>query len=553
MTRPIHHLRRHRRRRQVDPHRRRSPSALRARGPARRLHARAGRHAARRAAARAAAARRRWTASTETLLVFAARRDHIERVHRAGAGARRRPCSATASPTRPSPTRAPAAARTSAAARSSRRWVQAGLQPDLTLWFDVEPALAARAAPRRAPPTASRPRTSPSSSAFAPATWRGCGERRSGSCASTPRAGRGAAQVERAAALEPQAGARARRSAERRRRRAGAALARRAAAARARDAARACAADPRRRAASASSSSRWRSRRAGCARRPIAPLVDRPCGRCASCQLRRGALASRPAGARARGAARSRSAGTSAATTGEDGEARAASASRARRSASRRCAPRSPSRTTTSARGRGKVVVIHPAERMNAIAANAFLKTLEEPAGDARFVLCSRRARRLLPTIRSRCQQRRARRCRRRADAEAWLARAGRRRARRAARRQRRPAAGRARPAPSAASTPPRGSRCRRRWPRGDAAALRGWPLAARRSMRCRSSATTPRRSPAARAPRYFPRDRVAAGARSRRACCAGRASWRASPPRPSTPGTSTWWSKAWSSRAGKR
>ena len=59
---------------------------------------------------------------------------------------------------------------------------------------------------------------------------------------------------------------------------------------------------------------------------------------------------------------------------------------------------------TTSARGRGKVVVVQPAERMNAIAANAFLKTLEEPAGSARFLLCSAAPDALLPTIRSRCQ-----------------------------------------------------------------------------------------------------------------------------------------------------
>ncbi|MGZ8259189.1 MAG: DNA polymerase III subunit delta' [Caldimonas sp.] len=61
--------------------------------------------------------------------------------------------------------------------------------------------------------------------------------------------------------------------------------------------------------------------------------------------------------------------------------------------------------TTTSARGRGKFVVVHPAERMNEVAASAFLKTLEEPAGDARFLLCSAAPDRLLPTIRSRCQQ----------------------------------------------------------------------------------------------------------------------------------------------------
>ncbi len=57
----------------------------------------------------------------------------------------------------------------------------------------------------------------------------------------------------------------------------------------------------------------------------------------------------------------------------------------------------------TSARGRGKAVLIYPAERMNAITANALLKTLEEPFGDVRFVLASEAAHQLLPTIRSRC------------------------------------------------------------------------------------------------------------------------------------------------------
>ena len=57
----------------------------------------------------------------------------------------------------------------------------------------------------------------------------------------------------------------------------------------------------------------------------------------------------------------------------------------------------------TSARGHGKAVLIFPAERMNVVAANALLKTLEEPAGDVRFVLASDAAYQLLPTIRSRC------------------------------------------------------------------------------------------------------------------------------------------------------
>jgi DNA polymerase III subunit delta' len=57
----------------------------------------------------------------------------------------------------------------------------------------------------------------------------------------------------------------------------------------------------------------------------------------------------------------------------------------------------------TSGRGRGKVVFVSPAERMNPITANALLKTLEEPPGDVRFVLATEAAHQLLPTIRSRC------------------------------------------------------------------------------------------------------------------------------------------------------
>ena len=57
----------------------------------------------------------------------------------------------------------------------------------------------------------------------------------------------------------------------------------------------------------------------------------------------------------------------------------------------------------TSARGRGKVVLVYPAEDMNAITANTLLKTLEEPAGDVRLILASEAAHQLLPTIRSRC------------------------------------------------------------------------------------------------------------------------------------------------------
>ncbi len=57
----------------------------------------------------------------------------------------------------------------------------------------------------------------------------------------------------------------------------------------------------------------------------------------------------------------------------------------------------------SSSRGMGKAVVIHPAQHMNVIAANALLKTLEEPPGLTRYILSSNAAGALLPTVRSRC------------------------------------------------------------------------------------------------------------------------------------------------------
>lgn len=54
--------------------------------------------------------------------------------------------------------------------------------------------------------------------------------------------------------------------------------------------------------------------------------------------------------------------------------------------------------------GGRRVIIVDPAEAMNVAAANALLKSLEEPPGSTVFVLLSRAPRRLLPTIRSRCQ-----------------------------------------------------------------------------------------------------------------------------------------------------
>jgi len=58
---------------------------------------------------------------------------------------------------------------------------------------------------------------------------------------------------------------------------------------------------------------------------------------------------------------------------------------------------------TTSISAR-KVAYIHPAETMNAAAANALLKSLEEPAGETVLILVSDNPGRLPVTIRSRCQ-----------------------------------------------------------------------------------------------------------------------------------------------------
>jgi len=51
-----------------------------------------------------------------------------------------------------------------------------------------------------------------------------------------------------------------------------------------------------------------------------------------------------------------------------------------------------------------KVFIFSEPERMNAEAANAILKTLEEPRHFVKFILVSHRPNQLLPTIRSRCQ-----------------------------------------------------------------------------------------------------------------------------------------------------
>jgi DNA polymerase III subunit delta' len=61
--------------------------------------------------------------------------------------------------------------------------------------------------------------------------------------------------------------------------------------------------------------------------------------------------------------------------------------------------------TSTSQQGGWKCVIIEPADAMNSHAANALLKSLEEPPGDTVLILVSSMHRRLMATLRSRCRQ----------------------------------------------------------------------------------------------------------------------------------------------------
>nr|WP_298136756.1 DNA polymerase III subunit delta' [uncultured Pseudomonas sp.] len=70
-----------------------------------------------------------------------------------------------------------------------------------------------------------------------------------------------------------------------------------------------------------------------------------------------------------------------------------------------------------------KVVLVEPTEAMNLNAANALLKSLEEPSGDTVLLLISHQPSRLLPTVKSRCVQQ-ACPLPSEADSLAWLAQA---------------------------------------------------------------------------------------------------------------------------------
>lgn len=132
------------------------------------------------------------------------------------------------------------------------------------------------------------------------------------------------------------------------------------------------------------------------------PLAERPCRTCASCRLI--AAGSHPDLVVVVPAALREALGWNATAEGEEGGESGGKKKPSKEIRVEAVRAAIEFATTTSARGRGKYLVLHPVERMNPIAANAFLKTLEEPAGGARFLLCTSAPDRLLPTIRSRCQ-----------------------------------------------------------------------------------------------------------------------------------------------------
>lgn len=60
---------------------------------------------------------------------------------------------------------------------------------------------------------------------------------------------------------------------------------------------------------------------------------------------------------------------------------------------------------STAQQGGYRVVILDPAEAMNISAANALLKTLEEPGKDSLLLLLSNQLGQVMPTIKSRCQR----------------------------------------------------------------------------------------------------------------------------------------------------
>jgi len=128
-----------------------------------------------------------------------------------------------------------------------------------------------------------------------------------------------------------------------------------------------------------------------------APAADgHACGACTACQLHR--AGNHPDYFPVVPAA------DSAAAEGEEGEASSAKGKSAQIVIDQ-IRDLQQSLSVTGHQSSRRVVVVDPADAMNVFTANALLKLLEEPPAGCVFLLVSSAPRRLLPTLRSRCQQ----------------------------------------------------------------------------------------------------------------------------------------------------
>ena len=141
-----------------------------------------------------------------------------------------------------------------------------------------------------------------------------------------------------------------------------------------------------------------------------AERADHPCGQCAACHL--WAAGTHPDFYRVRPEllALAEGAAAEAETDADAGDAGGDDSVSSKKKASREVTVDQIRRLTQrlqlgAMRGGMRVALIYPADAMNAIAANALLKTLEEPWPGVVFILCSDHAHQLLPTIVSRCHR----------------------------------------------------------------------------------------------------------------------------------------------------
>ncbi len=134
----------------------------------------------------------------------------------------------------------------------------------------------------------------------------------------------------------------------------------------------------------------------------------RPCGRCASCHLM--AMHAHPDFHLLLPAALREPLGWGESVNGGDDTAKPGTATRSTAKPSKEIRVDAVRAAIdwgqkTGSRGRAKIILIHPAQAMNAVTANALLKTLEEPPGRLRLLLTAHDPESLLPTVRSRCQR----------------------------------------------------------------------------------------------------------------------------------------------------